>query len=480
MKSLSEWLHTIEQLHPAEIELGLDRVRSVAERLDVLSFDATVITVAGTNGKGSTISGLEALLSDFNVGSYTSPHIWQYNERVKFNRAMVSGAQLCAAFEAVEQARGEVELTYFEFGTLAALWIFKQKNLDFVLLEVGLGGRLDAVNIVDSDLAIITNIALDHTDWLGDDREKIGFEKSGIMRAGKPVICGDRHPPQALLDQAQKLGCPLYRFTLDYDFSEPLVASRGVKPSSSTGYVSTHTRLLVSKGSPSEKLVVPPENTCNVSKEFAVDYDFEGPLVASRGEQPFSGTHTWQWKTLRSEVTDIPLSNLLPENLSHSLMAVHCLGVVQEDEFIRRALSSVENPGRFQQCEIDGVPHIFDVGHNPAAAQSLFERLSLLSVAGDVYAVVGMMADKDIVNVLQPLKPLVKKWFMGELNNPRSAKKETLEAVGGELKLPGEYYEDIIGAHQAALSSATENDCVVVFGSFFTVEALLCLDERDL
>ncbi len=216
--SLARWLDWQLALHSSEIDLGLERVRCVARRLNLLPFASRVVTVAGTNGKGSCVRLLESLLRPVHrVGSFTSPHLWRYNERVRIDGTEVAHADLCSAFEAVERARADVSLTFFEYGTLAALWLFQRAAVDYALLEVGLGGRLDAVNIVDADVALITNIGLDHIDWLGDNREAIGAEKAGILRAQRPAVCADRAMPQAIARHAASLEAPLYRLGHDYD-----------------------------------------------------------------------------------------------------------------------------------------------------------------------------------------------------------------------------------------------------------------------
>lgn len=212
LRNLSSWLTYLETLHPKAIDLGLDRVGKVAHALNLIPFNSFVITVAGTNGKGSCVALSESILSaaGYRVGAYTSPHLLRYNERVRINGEFVTDEMLCKAFVEIEKARGDVSLTYFEFGTLAALLLFKQANLDVAILEVGMGGRLDATNIIDADIAIISSIALDHTEWLGNDREAIGFEKAGIMRAGKSCVCGDFDVPQSIRKYAQELRTNLY------------------------------------------------------------------------------------------------------------------------------------------------------------------------------------------------------------------------------------------------------------------------------
>lgn len=217
--TLAAWLDWQMHLHSHEIELGLDRVQEVAQRLGVLPLDARCIIVAGTNGKGSCVRLIEALLKDqgCRVGAYTSPHLWHYNERVRIDGTDAEDAALCGAFEAVERAREQVALTYFEFGTLAALWLFQQSRLDYAVLEVGMGGRLDAVNIIDADVALITNIGLDHGAYLGNTREAIGREKAGVMRAGTPVVCADRDLPQSVVTYAADVGACMYRIGDAFD-----------------------------------------------------------------------------------------------------------------------------------------------------------------------------------------------------------------------------------------------------------------------
>lgn len=219
-RTLSDWLAYIESCHPSSIDLGLKRISHVAERLAVLNFNCPVVMVAGTNGKGSNVALTAAILSaaGYRVGTYTSPHLIRYQERIQIAGQCISDQDLCRVFLDIEKNRGDISLTYFEFGTLAALCYFKQAALDAIILEIGLGGRLDAVNCVDADLAIISMIDLDHMDWLGDTREKIGFEKAGIMRPNRPCVCGDFEPPQSILNTAQSLASPLYRQGIEFDY----------------------------------------------------------------------------------------------------------------------------------------------------------------------------------------------------------------------------------------------------------------------
>ena len=213
MSDLNHWLAKVETHHPQEIELGLERVGQVADRLAVRQFAVPVITVAGTNGKGSCVALLEAIYqaAGYRMAAYTSPHLWAFNERVRIQGIVAADQALCDAFAAVEAARDQVHLTYFEFTTLAALWLFKQADLDVIILEVGLGGRLDAVNVVEPDIALVSSIDLDHQEWLGETREAIGFEKAGIFRADKPALCGDPNPPATIAEHAQRIGAPFYQ-----------------------------------------------------------------------------------------------------------------------------------------------------------------------------------------------------------------------------------------------------------------------------
>lgn len=222
LSTASEWLNYIAQLHGQEIDLGLERVKMVAERLKVLAPGCIVITVAGTNGKGSTVAGLESIYraANYQTGAFTSPFLFLYNEQIRINGQAVTDIDLCKAFSQVEEARGDISLTQFEFGTLAALVLFKQQHLDVWILEVGLGGRLDAVNIIDADIAVVTSIAIDHVNWLGETREKIGVEKAGIFRKGKPAVCGDAEPPLSVSLAAKNINAPFYQRGLHFHFQE--------------------------------------------------------------------------------------------------------------------------------------------------------------------------------------------------------------------------------------------------------------------
>lgn len=418
--SLQKWLAYLESLHPTAIELGLDRVRKVAQRLG-FSLDCVKIVVGGTNGKGSTCAMLEAMLlaAGYKVGLYTSPHLIDFNERVRLNGQLISDAALIEQFCAVEAARGDVSLTYFEFTTLAALRQFSQAGLDAVVLEVGLGGRLDAVNIVDADCAIVTSVDLDHTDWLGDTREKIGFEKAHIYRAGRPAICADPVPPQSLLDHAAAIGADLWLFGHDYNYSGDR---------QQWGYGGRNQR------------------------RNALAYP------ALRGA-----------------------NQLL--NASAALAALESLRdrLPVPQQAVRLGLSQATLPGRFQI--LPGQPTvILDVGHNPHAAAVLAQNLDNMGFHPYTYAVFGMLSDKDVAGVVAKLGARIDHWYCTSLPGPRGGSGEglaervrpALPAVSAGSDAPTiSAYPDPVAAYAAARAKAGEGDRIVVFGSFVTVAAVL-------
>jgi len=415
-RSLGEWLAYLEQLHPSAIDMGLDRSREVARRLGLGKPAPLVITVTGTNGKGSTCAFLASLLAEQGqrVGVYSSPHLLRYNERVVLQGREASDAELCQAFTAVEAARGEISLTYFEMGTLAAFWLFERAGLDAVVLEVGLGGRLDAVNLVDADLALITSIGLDHADWLGDTRESVAFEKAGIMRAGKPALCADLDPPQPLLNQALNLDTPLYLRGRDYDLS--------------------------------------------------VD------------EQDWSwyGLDT-QGRVLRLE--QLPLLDLPMENAALALQAYALLPLPWSAEAIRRALLATRVTGRLDRRQVDwrgkALTLLLDVGHNPHAADYLAQRLQSRPVSGKRRAVFGLLADKDLPGIVAPLLGEVDEWAVAPLATPRSrpaqALADHLQGLGAVVTL----HPDVHAALDAQCERAAEGDEILLFGSFFCVAEAL-------
>lgn len=420
-QTVEGWLGYIESLHPKSIEMGLGRVQTVAARLQ-LQFPFTVITVGGTNGKGSTCAMLERIYSTagYQVGCYTSPHLVHYQERVRFNGHVIADELLCDAFAAVEQARGAVTLTYFEMGTLAALWAFEQQPLDVVILEVGLGGRLDAVNIVDADCAIVTNVDLDHMEFLGDTRELIGHEKAGIYRQPQIAICGDAAPPASLLAYAELLGVKLNRFGVDYQM--------------------------------------------DVSDAQHAHYrDSLGQLDI--GTLRLFGDYQWN-------------------NAASVIFAVRALQAtlpVNEDQLLQ-ALTGTEVTGRFQYIQ-QAPDVILDVAHNPHAARALRDNLQRLSAdGGQVIAVFSMLSDKDIASVVDILHPVIHAWHIAAIDHPRAASMDYLQAcLSQKVSLAHIYsHSDLAAALQSAYKTAAKNDKIIVFGSFFTVAAILELtpDQR--
>jgi dihydrofolate synthase/folylpolyglutamate synthase len=415
MKTLQEWLDWCEQLHPVAIDMGLDRVKTVADRL-ALHFDCPVITVAGTNGKGSTCAMLEAVLlqAGYRTGVYTSPHLVHFEERCRLHGESATAETFAEAFAAVEAVRGDVSLTYFEFSTLAILHLMARSNLDVAILEVGLGGRLDAVNIIDADCAVITSIDIDHTAILGKDRESIGFEKAGIMRAGRPVIVSDPVPPQSVIDHAKSIGAELWRFGEDFNFS-------------------------------GDKL------------QWA---------WAGRGRR-YSGM---AYPALRG-------ANQLI-NASGVLAALDALRqqIPVTAQAVRNGLAMVELPGRFQI--VPGQPVlVLDVAHNPHSVAALAVNLDAMGFYPTTHAVLGAMADKDLLPMLQRVNPMVDRWYFTDLPLPRAAKAADLQhiwqAQNTRTDVASSVHAAPMLALQAAMDASDPADRIVVFGSFYTVGGVL-------
>ncbi|MGV0958441.1 MAG: bifunctional tetrahydrofolate synthase/dihydrofolate synthase [Limnohabitans sp.] len=415
MKTLQEWLDWCEQLHPVAIDMGLERVKTVAQRM-ALRFDCPVITVAGTNGKGSTCAMLEAILLEagYRTGVYTSPHLVHFEERCRLHGESASAAQFAQAFAAVEAVRGDLSLTYFEFSTLAILHLMAKSNLDVAILEVGLGGRLDAVNIIDADCAVITSIDIDHTAILGQDRETIGFEKAGIMRAGRPVIVSDPVPPQSVIDHAAAIGADLWRFGQDFNCSG----------------------------------------------------DKQQWAWAGRGRR-YAGM---AYPALRG-------ANQLV-NASGVLAALDALRprIPVTAQAVRNGLAMVALPGRFQI--IPGEPVlVLDVAHNPHSVAALAENLDAMGFYPTTHAVMGAMADKDLLTMLQRLNPLIDRWYFTDLPIPRAAKAVDLQqawsAQNTRQDTASSVYLNPMAALEAAIAAADPTDRIVVFGSFYTVGGVL-------
>jgi len=409
-KTLDAWLQWQEGLHPKAIDLGLDRVLEVARRLGITRSEASVITVAGTNGKGSSLGMLDAIYREagYRVGLYTSPHVHRYNERIQIDGEMVRDEALCAAFEAVDRARGDVSLSYFEFGTLAALLLFSGRNLDLILLEVGLGGRLDAVNVIDPDLALITSIDVDHVEWLGSDREQIGREKAGIMRPGKPVIISDPAPPGSIQAESERIGSHLFR--LGYEFRYQKTASGWNWRSDRTIY---------------EDL----------------------PLPGLKGD--------FQLQNAAGVIAVI-------ETLSDTLPV--------RRESLARGIQRASVIGRLMQTGTD--PEVLlDVAHNPQSTRVLAEYLTEHPVPGRQLAVVGVMADKDVESMIRPLMNHFDAWFVAQPRLPRALAADRLadKLSGLDVRGPINQFSSILEARKAAQTESGRGDRIVIFGSFYTV-----------
>lgn len=412
-QSLDDWLIRLERIHPSAIAMGLERVAQVRDRLG-LKLSCPVVAVAGTNGKGSVCAMLESIYAcaGYKVGLYTSPHLLRYNERIRVARREVADEALVESFRRIDAARGDVLLTYFEFGTLGAVDIFMRENVEVAILEVGLGGRLDAVNAFDSSCAIVTGVDLDHIEYLGNDRNSIGREKAGIFRPGRPAICGDEDPPSALVEHAQAIGAPLHLLGRDYGFN------------------------------------------------------------AEPGQWQF-----WSHSGKRSSLPHPALRGAYQAgNAATVLEALDQL----KDELpvdmgaIRRGLLETDLPGRFQV--LPGRPlTILDVGHNPHAARGLAASLDMLPKGGRILAVFAMLKDKDIDGVVAAIHGRIDEWLVAGLDVPRGADAgriaNALESAG--VHAPVTKFDTPEQAYRQAIRSAGQNDKILVFGSFYTVGAVL-------
>ncbi|CAD0361053.1 bifunctional tetrahydrofolate synthase/dihydrofolate synthase [Xanthomonas hortorum] len=406
--SLSDWLAYIEQQHPQNIAMGLERVREVAVRLQLAAPATHVIVVGGTNGKGSTVAFIEAIgrAAGWKVGTYTSPHLLRYNERVRIDGDEASDAQLVDAFAAVEAARGETALTYFEYGTLAALWLLQRSVLDLAVLEIGLGGRLDAVNIIDSDVAVITTVDIDHTDWLGEDREAIGTEKAGIIRAWKPVVLGEIDPPSSVLRRAYQLGANAIRAGSDY-FFEPIDAQ--------------HWRW----------------------RDVAVTLELPMPALHA----------------------PVQLANA-----AAAIAALQALPVEVPPAAWAQGITNAQVAGRLQRIDVAGVQVVLDVGHNPQAARALADALGAQAHAGSTHAIYAALADKDVPGVVAAVATQIDHWVLAGLEGARGQSAEALQQrLQGTSAAQAPCHRDVASALRAVLAAAKPGDRVLVFGSFHTV-----------
>nr|WP_255666637.1 MULTISPECIES: bifunctional tetrahydrofolate synthase/dihydrofolate synthase [unclassified Legionella] len=411
-KSLDEWLHDLETRNTHEIQLGLTRIMEVAQKLCLQRPCCPVITVAGTNGKGSTVTALEMIyhVAGYKVGAYTSPHLIQFNERIRVNLTPISDDDLCQAFSIIEEVRGEALLTYFEMTTLAALWHFKKMELDIIILEVGLGGRLDATNIVDAELSIITTIDFDHQEYLGNTLDAIGYEKAGILRSGKPFIYADINPPASVTHVAKQLGVPAYLWSQEFSIQEE------------NSVWNLHYE---------EKL------------KLSSVYGLPKPSI--------------QLKSAAAAITaGVLLEHHLPVTRTHFQIAMQRIYI----------------PGRLQLHK-DKVSTLFDVSHNPQSARLLADTLRMMKKI-KIHAVFSALKDKDILGLIMPLKDCVERWYPAQLDNKRAVSGDVLLTFFKDAEIPvGICYNNPFAAFEAALEQAKPGDLIVVYGSFFTVSHVM-------
>jgi dihydrofolate synthase/folylpolyglutamate synthase len=409
--TLDDWLRRFETLHPKKIDLTLDRVIAVLDKLELRPPPHEVVTVAGTNGKGSCVAMLESIYwhAGYEVGAFTSPHLWRFNERIRLNGADAEDAELVELFEIVDSALGEITLSYFESSTVVALLHFARRRVDVAVLEVGMGGRLDASNAVDADCALVVSIDLDHREWLGDDREAIGREKAGIMRRGKPVVIADRDPPRSLLAYAAAEGALPRVIGRDFDFQREPGGWR--------------------RAGDDERRVL--------------------PLPTFGGDEQYG-------------------------NAAACAAVVDCLAadLPVGDDALAAGIGNAYLRGRFERRDVDGVEWVFDVAHNPAAAAVLAASVASLPRAPRTLAVFAAMRDKDLAGVVAPFLSSVDAWFVTQANAERGAIGEELRAV---LAASGaraiETAADVAAATAAARAAARPGARVIVFGSFHTVGA---------
>lgn len=407
-QTLDDWLCYIEQSHPVhQIELGLERIQSVASRAGLQSLPGKSILIGGTNGKGTTARALEQLLlaQGYSVGVYSSPHLLHFNERLRVNNADLSDTDWVEAFAFVERLRGDIALTYFEFTTLVAFRILQLKQPDFCLIEVGLGGRLDATNIISPDISVITTVDLDHQDWLGNDRESIGFEKAGIFRHGQPVVIGDLSPPVSVLKHAALLACHVRQVKEHYHYSE--------------------------------------------------------------------AANSWHWYSDTASYRELPLPAMPVQNAACALAVLECLNLLPEPSDLSSVLAGLTLPGRMQWLQQQPAI-IVDVAHNPQSAGYLAEQLRKLKPQyRQIWALCGMLKDKDIQQTLLPLTSLFNQWHLVSLGGARGASAQQLADSLAGVSTDVQLYSDVQQAYRDIRANLQPDELLVVFGSFFTVSAVL-------
>jgi dihydrofolate synthase/folylpolyglutamate synthase len=421
--TLDQWLARIETIHPEDVELGLERVSSVAHALQLLPVVQPVVTVAGTNGKGSVVAVLEAVLGEagHSTGAFTSPHFLRFNERIRVTGVEVSDAEIVEAFTVIDEARGETALTYFEFATLAALLVFRTRAPDIVILEVGLGGRLDAVNMVDPWVAVITSIDLDHQSWLGESRGEIAIEKAGITRQSTPVIIAEPDPPAQLAQEIKR---------------------KAANPA------------------------------LYIGRDFKVTKD---------PDQGQWWAELWGAPEVVRPLAPQPFGSLLPENICAALQAALLLEVEFSDDCVARALPKASPMGRRQVRTIGGRDYVLDVAHNPAAVSKLLEYIDVTHCNGRIFCIFSVMADKDIQAIINAAAGHFDAWFLAKQpGNQRAADPSVIAALlsgAGESMIS--ISKNLRQALRRAQSISKEGDRLVVFGSFYTVAEVLPLLDRD-
>tara|TARA_R110001583_G_scaffold41891_1_gene133158 strand:- start:57126 stop:58394 length:1269 start_codon:yes stop_codon:yes gene_type:complete len=415
-QTLPQWLKWQESLHFTEVDPGLERVGRVWQQLGGISkLPFTVVTIAGTNGKGSSVAMLESILrtAGYRTGTYTSPHLLQYNERICMDGKVCDDKTICEAFDRIDKARDDTSLTYFEFATLAAADIFSRNNIDIAILEVGMGGRLDAVNLFDTDIALITPISLDHTAWLGSTREAIGVEKAGIIRQGKPVVCSENTPPQSVISYSTSLQSPTYLAGSEFN------------------------------------------------------------IAINKDKWHWSNSHI-QWNNLPFPALRGAYQLHNAAAVLQVISLLNHLGYVIAEDAIRNGLATVQLAGRFQQIHGD-ITTILDVTHNQQGAENLAKLLVEIPCQGHTFAVLSMLKDKDVAAVASILKPVIDLWYVAGLEGSRGMTSETLAAQLSNIidKDNIKSFSTVTEAYDQAMIGAEKGDRVLVFGSFHTVEAVL-------